>query len=104
MDQSTFDTFARRAAHLLDRRSLLGGLSAALPALVGLPVATEAKKKGKKKRNRNCKKEKKCKNFFFSECDRFPEIPNCKSKVRNCCEKICESENKANECLDNIPA
>lgn len=43
MNQNTFDTFARRTATLLDRRSLCGGVSAALVSIAGWPLAAKAK-------------------------------------------------------------
>jgi FAD/FMN-containing dehydrogenase len=43
MNQNTFDTFVRRTATLLDRRSFCGGASAMLVTMAALPLATEAK-------------------------------------------------------------
>lgn len=113
MHHTTFDTFVRRAAGLQvrDRRSVLVGLSAALPTIVGLPLAAEAKKKHKhKKRNKNnknkkskvCQEEKECRALFIPQCADFPEIKNCKDKVKNCCAKACQSVEEAEECADNI--
>jgi hypothetical protein len=58
MNDVTFDAYVRRAAGLLDRRTLFGGLSTALLAAGSVPVAVEAKKKGKKKRKnrKSCRK------------------------------------------------
>jgi hypothetical protein len=106
MHATTFDTFVRRTAGLADRRSFLGGLSAALPVIVGLPLAAEAKKKHKrKKRNKDkktCGPEKECRSFWLPQCADFPEIKNCKDKVKNCCEKACKSTEEADECADSI--
>src|SRR5687767_11695604 len=44
MDQTTFDTYVRRAASLLDRRALVGGASAVLLSIAGLPLAAKAEK------------------------------------------------------------
>ncbi|MCA9878195.1 MAG: hypothetical protein KC442_10455, partial [Thermomicrobiales bacterium] len=43
MNQHTFDTFVRRTATPLNRRSLWRGASAALLTIAGLPVAATAK-------------------------------------------------------------
>ncbi len=52
MDHVTFDAFSRRTADLLDRRALVGGVSAALLTIAGLPLAAEAKKKHMLKRGK----------------------------------------------------
>lgn len=98
MDQSTFDTFARRASNLLDRRSLVGGVSAAALAAVGLPANAGAKKhRHKRRRNKKsdaCKKRvKDCRGEAACE-------PDCPDVVRNCCKKACKSVEAARECIE----
>jgi hypothetical protein len=44
MDHMMFEAFVRRAATLLDRRTLFGGLSAALLAVGGIPHDASARK------------------------------------------------------------
>jgi hypothetical protein len=108
MHHPTFDTFVRRAASLpvQDRRSFLGGLSAALPAIAGLPLAAEAKKHKRKKRNRKkkdtCKDEKGCRQESLPACDLDVAPPHCRNKVKDCCEKACESLNNALQCVNGV--
>jgi hypothetical protein len=47
MHQTIIEIFARRTATLLDRRALVGGASAALLTIAGMPPAAEAKEKRK---------------------------------------------------------
>jgi hypothetical protein len=105
MDQRTFETFVRRASDLLDRRSLLGGLSAALLSAGIVPLDTEAKKGNKgKKKTKACKKRVKiCHNEVLPQCQGNPD-PDCEGIVRNCCKKACKSHDKADACLEeNFP-
>jgi hypothetical protein len=112
MNQSNFDAFARRASDLLQRRSLLAGLGAALLTPGVLPFAADAKgkhhhKKGNKhkKRNKNkkiCQNAKDCRQAFIPECSNFPEIPNCENQIKRCCAKACKSLGGALTCIDNI--
>jgi hypothetical protein len=110
MNHTTFDSFTRRAAGLMDRRSLFGGLSAALLGIGGVPIALEAKKNGngkgngKKKRTKACKKRiKDCRQEVLPQCG--PEDPpNCDDVVNQCCKKACKSVEKADACLEeNFP-
>lgn len=50
MNQNSFDTFVRRTATLLKRRSLFGGASALLLSTASLPLTAEAKKERKRER------------------------------------------------------
>jgi hypothetical protein len=108
MDRNIFETFVRRSADLLDRRSLFGGASAALLAVTGAPRATEAKKHNHKHhKNTNtkaCKQRiKECRKDFLPGCEQTIDPPECEEIVNNCCKKACESKDKALECLaDNL--
>jgi hypothetical protein len=101
MNQSTFDSFARRTANLVDRRSLFGGLSAALLTAGFVPLNAEAKKGGKgKKKSKACKKRvKKCRNEFLPDCESTDDPAECEDFVNNCCKKACDSFDKATDCL-----
>jgi hypothetical protein len=107
MRHTTFDTLVRRAAGLQmgDRRAFLGGLSAVLPALVGWPLAAEAKRPGQKKRKKCKKRIKDCRQDVLPDCENVPELgPNCEEIVNKCCKKACESVDKAFDCLaDSLP-
>jgi hypothetical protein len=105
MDQSTFDTFARRTANVLNRRSLVGGLGAALLPIIGLPLAAEAKRPGQKKRKKCKKRIKNCRQEVLPDCENVPELgPNCEEIVNRCCKKACKSVDKAFDCLaNNLP-
>jgi hypothetical protein len=100
MDQNFFDSFARRAADLLDRRSLFGGVSAALLAVSGFPLGAAAKRHNKNKRTKACKKRvKKCRNEFLPDCESTDDPAECEDFVNNCCKKACDSFDKATDCL-----
>jgi hypothetical protein len=110
MNHVTFDDFVRRSATMRDRRSLFGGLSAALLTIGGTPNGLKAKKKGKgngkgkKKRTKACKKRiKDCRQEVLPQCE--PDDPaNCDDVVNQCCKKACKSIAKADACLEeNFP-
>jgi hypothetical protein len=107
MNHTTFDDLVRRASDLMDRRSLIGGLSVALPAIVGLPLGTQAKKKNRKgkRKTKSCKKRiKDCREEVLPQCG--PDNPpNCDDVVNHCCKKACKSVEKADACLEeNFPS
>jgi hypothetical protein len=114
MHDTAFDMFVRRTANRRDRRSFLGGLSAALPALVGLPLAAAGKnkhkhkhkhkhkKRKKKKKEISCNKELECRQAVLPGCDLAPQIPNCENRVKQCCDKACKSEDDAVDCIADI--
>lgn len=98
MDRVRFDMVARRAAGLLDRRSLFAGLSAALLAGSGIPLA-EAKKH-KNKKSKACKKRMKlCRTDLRDDvCEGNGE---CISDLNTCCKKACQSTQKAIDCCES---
>jgi hypothetical protein len=111
MDQNTFDTFVRRTADLLDRRSLFGGLSAALLAANGVSLDAGAKGKhhhhhhhNNNGKSKSCKKRiKECREEVLPQCEGNPD-PDCDDIVNACCKKACKSVNKADACLEeNFP-
>jgi hypothetical protein len=102
MHHTTFDTLVHRAAGLQDRRSLLGGLGAALLPIAGLPLAAEAKKKRKRnnknKRSKACKKRvNECRRELLPGCEVEPE--GCENFIKKCCEKACKSVDDARRCF-----
>jgi hypothetical protein len=101
MNQSTFETFVRNTATLLDRRSLFAGLSAGFLATTGVPLNAGAKKR--KKRNRGSKASRKrvqfCLQRALPECE-IVNVPNCEAIVNDCCKKASQSLDKAQACLD----
>ncbi len=98
MDQITFDRYVRRIAGLLDRRSMLGGLSAALLTAAGMPLDVSAKKGKKKGKNRkSCKKRAgKCRQEFLENCsdDDVDDTPGCENAINNCCKKAAKCKVK----------
>lgn len=108
MHDTTFSPCDGHLARLRNRRSFLGGVIAALPALGGFPLAVEGKKnhkhnnRHKTRKGIRCNKEKDCRQAVLAGCDLAPEIPNCKNRVKNCCSKACKSEDDAVECLADI--
>jgi hypothetical protein len=99
MHHTTFHTIVRRAVGLQDRRSLLGGLSAALLALVGLPLAAEAKKKHKRK-SKGCKKRvKACREGVPIFCEGNQE---CIDTLAPCCKKACKSLDEVARCCVDV--
>lgn len=82
MNHVTFDAYVRRAATLLDRRSLFGGLSAALLAADFVPLAVEAKKHGKNNGKRCQKRGKRCRRALPKFCEGDQE---CVEALRPCC-------------------
>ncbi len=99
MHHTTFDTFVRRAASLQvqvrDRRSFLGGLSAALLAATGLPLATEAKK-GKNKQKRDQKLAKRCRRNLPGFCEGNQQ---CLDELNPCCRFLAKGKRgKADAC------
>ena len=104
MDQITFDAFSRRTADLLDRRALVGGASAALLAITGIPLSTEAKKRHhgdhKHKKTKTCKKRvQECRKSLLPGCDVSNNPAGCEDVVNGCCKKACTSKDKALDCL-----
>lgn len=96
MHQYTFDTFARRAAGLLDRRALFGGASAALLTIAGLPLAAETKKKGKKKRKRDKKLARRCRRNLPGFCEGNQQ---CIDELSPCCHFLAKGKRgKADAC------
>lgn len=104
MDRVTFDDLTRHTAALRDRRSLVGGLSAAILAITGIPRSTEAKKHHKHKKTKACKKRvKECRKSFLPGCDVSNDPAGCEDVVNTCCKKACKSKDKALDCLaDNL--
>ncbi len=104
MHDDTFDTLARRAATLTDRRSLFGGLSAGLLATSGLSLATEAKKKhhnkNKNKKSNACKKRIKLCNRDLRD-DICEGNDACLKDLTKCCKKACKSDQQAIACCEN---
>ena len=104
MHQNSFDTFVRRASDLLNRRSIVGGLSGALLTLGGVPIATDARKgkhrKSKNKKSKACKKRVKLCNSDLRDdvCEGNDE---CLREVGKCCKKACQSTQKAIDCCEN---
>jgi hypothetical protein len=98
MNQMAFDAFVRRAATLLDRRSMFGGLSAVLLAASGIPHDTSAKKGKKKGKNRkSCKKRAgKCRQEFIENCsdNDVDDTPACENAINNCCKKAAKCKVK----------
>lgn len=92
MHQNTFDTFARRAASLLDRRALFGGASATLLTIAGLPLAVEAKKKHK----RGKKLAKRCRRNLPGFCEGNQQ---CIYELSPCCRFLAKGKRgKADAC------
>jgi hypothetical protein len=99
MDQITFDRYARRAAGLLDRRSLFGSLSGALLSAGLVPFEGNAKKKGNKK-SKGCKKRMKlCRTDLRDDVCEGND--GCITELNRCCKKACQSLNKAVDCCEN---
>jgi hypothetical protein len=98
MNQNTFDTFARRTATLLDRRSLFRGGSAALVTAAGLPLATEAKNKhkGKNKHKKGKKLAKRCRRNLPGFCE---GNQRCIDELSPCCRFLAKGKRgKADAC------
>lgn len=98
MHQNTFDTFARRAADLLDRRALFGGASATLLTIAGLPLAAEAKKgkRRKHKRQRAKKLAKRCRRNLPGFCAGNQQ---CIDELSPCCHFLAKGKRgKADAC------
>ena len=95
MSHVAFDAFARRAADLLDRRSLIAGLSGTLLAAGLDPFAASAKKKDKPQT--------KCKNLAkLCRQDLLPDVcePDedaCRADINACCEKAAECKIKSSQ-------
>jgi hypothetical protein len=104
MDQRTFETFVRRASDLLDRRSLMGGLSAALLA-TGVPLAAGAKK-GKHKHKHNKGKSKGCKKRVKACREGVPIFcegnEECIDTLAPCCKKACKSLDELERCCVDV--
>jgi hypothetical protein len=99
MNHVTFDVNVRRATGLLDRRSLFGGVSAALLAVGGVPLDLRAKKKRKKKAKACRTRVKRCRQDGRSTCA-DPDAPeNCEAIFKKCCKKVCQSVAKVDRCL-----
>jgi hypothetical protein len=96
VDQNKFDSFVRRAASVLDRRSLVGGAGATLLTLGGVPLAAEAKKKGKKKRKRDKKLAKRCRQNLPGFCEGNQQ---CIDELSPCCHFLAKGKRgKADAC------
>lgn len=90
MNHVAFDPYVRRAAGVLDWRSLIGGLSAALLALCDVPLHAEAVKK----RVRFCRAD------LFAVCEGNDGciddlLGYCK------CKKVHKSPQRASDCCEN---
>jgi hypothetical protein len=123
MDHRVFDTFARRAATALDRRSALGIVSGAVLAIAIGQNDTEAKKDPNKKRERRERQQERrekrikkheakcramansCQGLSASYCDSTYHCPHpdepacgdnaaCKAERAGCCSLYAE-------CIDN---
>jgi hypothetical protein len=90
----TFDDLTTRAAALLDRRSVLGGVSGTLLTVaIGSPVAMAKKGKkgkGKGKKQRACRKRAVlCRQEFLENCEDF-DVDNtsgCIDAINRCCRR-----------------
>jgi hypothetical protein len=91
MHHITFDRFTRRAAGLLDRRSLFGRAGGALLAAAGIPLQVAAKKhKHKNKNQKSCKnRAEKCRQEFQENCSDFDvdDTEGCLDAINACCKK-----------------
>jgi hypothetical protein len=112
VSEPTFDTFTRRAAEALSRRSSLRTLGgAAVVAGLVAPVVAEAKKGGKGKKNKNkCKKQvSRCKEGLADICAVFfdpgEETALCVDLFAECCEflRSCNVAQGAACIVERIP-
>ena len=120
MTESAFDTLARDAESRQGRRNALKAFgAAALATIVGLPMATEAKRNGKN-RKRNNRKRNKDKNGGVQVCPECPaedctqeaeqaaearclsQVATCEQEVRELCERNNNDPESEDECLDEI--
>jgi hypothetical protein len=89
MDHVTFEAASRRAATLLDRRSLFGGASAALFTIVGMPLVAEAK-------NKRDNLAKRCRRNLPGFC---AGNQRCISELKPCCRFLAKgNREKADAC------
>jgi hypothetical protein len=99
MHQTTFDTVARRAADLLDRRALFARASVPLVMIAGVPLAAEAKNKhkpGKNKRKRDKKLAKRCRRNLPGFCEGNQQ---CIDELSPCCHFLAKGKRgKADAC------
>jgi hypothetical protein len=112
MDQTTFDRYVRRAAGVLDRRSVLAGWSGALLAGVSGPLAAEAKKgknKSGDKKRKNCKQRAElCRQEFLENCEDegIRDSEGCINEINACCRRAAtcklKSEDKIIACGANV--
>ena len=101
MDRVTLNSYVCRAAGLLDRRALFGGLSSALLAAGAVPFTVEARKPGQHKRKQCKKQAQSCRSIVPDFCEGDPE---CIEDLNKCCGLLakCKSEDKAQACCRNV--